>query len=86
MTMLFSFKQIRKYCEEIKMTECRVHYYDPEDVLTPWSDDPCKVVFDADGLVEFLESDNLYLQGYENLCHGLVMFNENGFVEEAVVA
>lgn len=86
MTKLFSFNEIRDYCEGIKMTECHVYYCDPYDEQDPFAEDPHGQVFSVDALIDFLKNDNLYEQGRETLCHGLVMFDEKGYVGEVLTA
>ena len=83
---LFGYEELRDYCESIHMTECRVHYVDPYETYDPWSEDPHGQVFTVDALINFLMGDNLYEQGRNDLCHGLVMFNNNGYVEDVLVA
>ena len=86
LTKLLSYTAIRNYCAEIEMTECRVHWVDPNDNYDPWSEEAYAQVFNAEDLISFLQSDNLYEQGHETLCHGLVMFNANGYVEDILTA
>ncbi len=84
MKTLISFNEIREYAEEIKMTECRVHYYD--FVEQDGSEDPHGQLFTVDDLINFLWNDNTYERGFETLGHELIFFNDAGYVGTVLTA